>query len=98
MVPDLLVVLDSDGTVRKVNAALEQALGYDRTELYGQGFARLVWPDDIMTFVRAFTAPSPAPFRLLHKGSGLVMCGLVKWQSRHNRGFVVIRKLYEVAE
>lgn len=95
LIPDLLVVLDRDGRVVRVNRSFERTLGCKRTEIYGQGLARVVLVDDLAMFIRAFKNPESQPFRLLRKDDGVVMCKLIKWQYRHGRSFVVMRRVDE---
>ncbi len=43
---DLLCVVNIDGTLRSVNPAWTDVLGYARDELEGRSFLDFVWPDD----------------------------------------------------
>ncbi|SDT10310.1 PAS domain S-box-containing protein [Halopseudomonas xinjiangensis] len=43
---DLLCVVNIDGTLRSVNPAWTDILGYEQAELEGRSFLDFVWPDD----------------------------------------------------
>ncbi len=51
--PDMACSVGLDGTVRDVNAALAEALGFDRDELIARPAAELVHPDDLELSQRA---------------------------------------------
>jgi PAS domain S-box-containing protein len=95
LAPDLLVVLDEEGVVKRVNPAVERALGRNRLELIGRPFAQLVLSEDHLRFVGAFTSARERTFRLLHKENGVVTCRLMVWGSRSGRGYIVMRRVKE---
>lgn len=95
VVPDLLVVLDNQGTIKRVNKAFEQATGRNRYEVYGQGLSQFVLIDDLARFLRSFTAAEKdkQSFRLLHRDSGVVTCALIKWRNQRGRSYIVMRRM-----
>ena len=52
--PDLLIVIDTDGTIRKVNTAWEQTLGFTPEQMIGGRIIDYVHPDDIAASIEAF--------------------------------------------
>jgi PAS domain S-box-containing protein len=96
LMPDLVIVIDHDGNIRKVNSAFERTLGYKRSEMYGSGIARIVVVEDLSNFIKAFSefVPSdPQPFRLYHKDYGVVAFKLIKWAHRRGRSFIFLRRV-----
>ena len=53
--PDLLLVIDFDGTFRRINPAWTKMLGYRPEELVGQHVNAFVIPDDHVETVEAYT-------------------------------------------
>ncbi|GEO97828.1 PAS domain S-box protein [Methylobacterium haplocladii] len=71
--PDLLAIADAQGTLLAVNAAWTDLLGWEGSDLVGQGFAGLTHPDDLeptrAALGRIMTAPlvEPYEYRLRHR-------------------------------
>lgn len=51
--PDLLLVSDTDGTIRKVNTAWEKTFGFTPDQMIGRRLIDYVHPDDIATSLEA---------------------------------------------
>ncbi len=60
---DLLLVIDSAGTVTYQSAAGERVLGFDETGLIGRSITELVHPEDFRVFLEelSLSPPPPAP-------------------------------------
>ena len=70
--PDLLVVLDFQGVLRRVNPSWISILGYAKAELVGVRLDSLVHPDDLAATLRAVETASNGPLtgfenRLRHR-------------------------------
>src|SRR5512139_930436 len=90
---DLLVTLDENGNISRVNLAFQQVLGYYEADVFGVGFIRLVDVDDWAKFIRAFNTPESQPFRLLHNVSGEISVRLIAARFRNGKGYLVLRKI-----
>lgn len=88
---DLLVVLDEQGNIARVNPAFEQTLGYREANVLGVSLISLVSVNDWAAFIKSFNAPHPPVFRLLHSVSGESEVRLVAARFRQGRGFLVMR-------
>ncbi|GLS45245.1 hypothetical protein GCM10007884_32340 [Methylobacterium brachythecii] len=70
--PDLLAIANAQGTLLAVNAAWTDLLGWEASDLVGQGFAGFTHPDDLeptrAALGRIMTTPlaEPYEFRLRH--------------------------------
>ncbi|WP_158807281.1 PAS domain S-box protein [Beijerinckia sp. L45] len=70
---DLLVVVEMDGVLTAVNAAVTELLGWEPADLVGHPFKTLAHPDDVDATVAAFKTIFEKPlveafdYRLLHK-------------------------------
>ncbi len=79
---DLIVVIETDGTLRAVNPAWRPILGYDPASLVGTNYQALVHPDDFAESVQALNAAADQPVanfrnRLRHTD------GSFRWISWH---------------
>lgn len=90
---DLLIVLDGQGNIERVNPAFERITGYSESDVLGQGIIRLVKMEDWAVFLRTFTAVTPAPFRMLRKFEGEIAVRLMACRFKQQRGFIVLRRL-----
>jgi PAS domain S-box-containing protein len=90
---DLLVVLDENGDINRVNPAFTRNLGYEETDVLRMPIIRLVRSEDWSAFLNAFTAPEPKPFRMLHQGEGEITVRLIAVRFKSGRGFIVLRKM-----
>lgn len=89
---DLLIVLDKQGGIERVNPSWERITGYTESDVLRNAIIHYVDVDDYARFIRGFTESHPEPFRLLHKGGGLVRVRLIACRFRQGRGFIVLRK------
>lgn len=89
---DILIVLDTRGDIERVNPAWEHVTGYTESEVLRNAIIHYVDVDDYAVFIHAFTDPHPKPFRMLHKGGGVVGVRLVACRFKQGRGFIVLRK------
>lgn len=90
---DLLVVLDGQGNIERVNPAFERMLGYSESDVLGMAIIRLVKMDDWAAFLRTFTSTNPAPVRLLCKGQGEIGVRLVACRFKTQRGYIALRPI-----
>jgi PAS domain S-box-containing protein len=95
---DLLIVLDHDGNVERVNPAFEKVLGRTESEVLGQAIIRLVVMEDWAQFMHSFDyITRAATFRLLHRDAGLVNVRLIAYRFKKmdagQRGFLILRPL-----
>jgi len=73
---DPAALVDDGGTIRQINAAVTQVLGYPPHELIGAPLSTLVHPDDQPTFIAAHDHPhatgalQQSAFRFLHRNGG----------------------------
>ncbi len=89
---DMLVMLDRNGNICRVNPAFETLTGYAESDVLGHGVTHFVDLNDLGKFLNAFTAVKPSPFRMLHKGGGLVTMRLVSWRHRANKSYIILRR------
>jgi PAS domain S-box-containing protein len=90
---DLLVMLDDQGNIERVNPAWSRALGYAEADMLGRGLARFVLMDDLSKFLNAFTSVTPQPFRLLHCEHGEVRARLVAWRHQNRHSYIILRSI-----
>jgi len=93
---DLLVVLDEQGDIERVNPAFEKILNRPEREVIGRPIIVFVYAEDFAKFMRAFNSIKHAePFRLLHRNYGVVAVRLVAYRFKKSveiqRGFLVLR-------
>lgn len=88
---DLLIVLDGQGNIERVNPSFESITGYAEADIIGHGIAQFVSIDDLALFLRSFSETYPRPFRLLHQGGGVVVVRLIAAKFRAGRGYLVLR-------
>ena len=98
--PHLLVVLDKAGNIVRVNRAFEDVVGYTRYQIcgVGVGLSRFIVMDDIIRFIRSFDHPGENQanmFRFSHHGGGETVCCLIRWQYRHGRSYMVMRRVHD---
>ena len=102
---DLLIVLDANGNVKRVNPAFERVLGRDESEVLGVPIVGLVHLVDMAKFMHSFSLiKSVYPFRLLKKSSGAVLVELIAFKFKRmdndtgRRGFLILRPIRDVDE
>lgn len=93
---DLLIVLDEDGNISRVNPAFETTLGWAESNVLGQGIIRLVWMEDWAKFMHAFDVQQRnTVFHLLHSEQGVVSVNLIAYRFKRTdagqRGYLVLR-------
>lgn len=103
--PDIMIVLDAQGNIKRVNPAFERALNRHEHEVLGLPIVALVHIQDMARFIRAFSTESGAgPFRMLRRNSGAVEMVLVAFKFRRvndnqgRRGFLILRPMRLVNE
>lgn len=80
--PDLLIVVDGQGNIERVNPAFERATGYHEADIRNTPVIQLARPE----------AYHPKILCVLHKNGGIVRCKLVAYRHRAQRVFLVMRK------
>ncbi len=102
---DLLIVLDAQGNIKRVNPSFERTLHRPEREVLGLPIVALVHVDDMAKFIRSFSLmTSTYPFRLLCKDAGSVLVDLMAFRFRRideeagRRGYLILRPLGEVSE
>ena len=102
---DLLIVLDANGNIKRVNPAFERVLGRAEAEVLGVPIVGLVHLADMAKSMHSFSLiKSVYPFRLLKKGSGAVLVELLAFKFKRmendagRRGFLILRPIREVEE
>lgn len=90
---DLLITLDEQGGVERINAAFERTLGYREANIRGHALIEFVVVADMAKFIRSFSEEFPQPFRMLHSWTGIVTVRLIKCRFRNGRGFVILREV-----
>jgi PAS domain S-box-containing protein len=95
METDLLIVLDGQGQITRTYPGFTKALGYTEADVLGMNIMRLIESDDVMTFVKAATGfPYPRPFRMTHKGGGVVKVKLEAAQFNDQQcGYLIMRRV-----
>lgn len=93
---DLLIVLDDQGNVERVNKAFERTLNRQEHEMLGRPLVVIVADEDLAKFIKAFYDPGKSqPFRLLRHSSGVVTVRLVAYRFKrepdYQRGYLVLR-------
>lgn len=99
--PDLLVVLDGDGEIIRVNPAFVEVTGRRERDVQGLSIVRLVAEADLSKFMRSFDLDRDgAAFRLLRAESGTVEVRLVRFffdhrvdgtRVRNKEGYLILR-------
>jgi PAS domain-containing protein len=90
---DLLIVLNEHGNIERVNPAFERALERKEAEVLGLGMMRLICIDDWATFLRSFTSPDPPPVRILKREQGEIVCRMIAFRFKNQRGFLAFRRV-----
>ena len=90
---DLLVTLDEDGNISRVNPAFQKLLGYHEADVFGLALIRLVDVNDWAKFIKAFNSHEAQPFRLLCSVSGEITVRLIAARFRNGKGYLVLRKV-----
>ena len=98
MESDFLIAIDTHGNLKRVNPSFKKRLGYDDRDVIGQGFMRLINPEDCVRLFRTFASNEPAPFRLLHKGQGEIAVKLVNRRFKRRWTFLVLRPIGQCDE
>lgn len=80
--PDMLIVLDDNGLIERVNPAFEKATGYAEQDVIGSIITRVIIFDD-----------KDLPLRLLHKDSGEIKCRVVASRFRGGKVYLVLRPI-----
>ena len=89
--PDLLVWLDEDGNIKRVNPAFVKSTDYAEMDLLGKGIAQLIEPYDLATFLKTFRLKRRPIVRLLHRETGQVRVKLVAYRFRKSYGYLEFR-------
>ena len=97
---DLLVVLDADGDIERVNPVWVSILNRTEQECIGRPIIVFVLSDDFARFMRAFNSIKHSEsFRLLHRDHGVISVKLVAYRFKKSadvqRGFLVMRPVKE---
>lgn len=87
--PDLLIYLDQNGEISRVNPAFIKKTGYSEIEVMGKGIAQLIDPYDLAEFIRTFRQRPIV--RLLHRETGTIRVKLVAYRFRLSYGFLEFR-------
>lgn len=91
---DLLVVLDEQGNISRVNPAFQKALNYHEADVFGVPLIQLVHADDWAKFIKAFNWHGPPqPFRLLRSTAGEMAVNLIAVRFRNGKGYLVMRSV-----
>lgn len=86
---DLIIGLDKDGYIRRVNPAFEKTLGYRESHVIGTPVVQYVSIEDMALFVRIFYEKDrETSFRLLHSWTGVVTVHLVDYKFKTINGIV----------
>lgn len=93
---DLLIVLDEQGNISRVNPAFERELGRSEANVLHFEMIRLVHEDDLAAFIRSFDKSlEHQPVRLLKRESGEIRARLVDFKFRRTdeglRGYLILR-------
>lgn len=94
---DLLVVLDGQGHIERINPAAEKLLGYEPGKLHGAFLIELVSMGDLTTFIedcrRDNIGDTGMPFHLLRRGGGLCRVRLVKFwfEKTSQQSYLILR-------
>lgn len=89
--PDLLIMLDESGLIKRVNPAFVKHTGYKESEVLGRGIIQVIAAHDAAAFFRTFTSKHRAVVRLLHRHSGNVRVRLVAFRFRNERSYLEFR-------
>ncbi len=93
---DLLVVLDEQGNIDRVNQAFERVLSLAEPDVLGESIIKLILIDDWSKFLNSFDdLKRGKAFHLLHKDAGLIKVQLVSYRFKRTdlgqRGYLVLR-------
>lgn len=94
---DILIELDEQGNVSRVNDAFERELARTQASVVRCELIRLIHEDDLAAFIRSFdTTLEAQPIRLLRRESGTVTVKLIAYTFKRTemglRGYLVLRK------
>ncbi len=84
--PDLLIMLDRYGNIRRVNPAFVAATGRSEADVLGTSIVHLVLDMDLSKFMHAFDLGLPRRwpvFRLLHKDAGEIAVQLIRFDFKY---------------
>ncbi len=95
---DILIVLDEQGNIDRVNPAFERILNRAEPDILGEPIIRLVFGNDWSKFLNAFSELQKGnKFHLLHKDAGLIKVQLTAYRFRQTtlgqRGYLVLRPI-----
>jgi PAS domain-containing protein len=90
---DLLIVLDEQGNIDRVNPMFERLLGRMEIEVLGMAIIRLVHVDDLAKFLKSFTQLQPEPIRLLRHPDGEIAVRFIACRFKAQRGFIILRRV-----
>lgn len=93
---DLLIVLDEEGNISRVNPAFERALGRKEINVLHSEMLRLIDENDLARFINSFDATTKAqPVRLLKREKGTITATLIAYRFRRTdeglRGYLILR-------
>lgn len=91
---DLIIGLDKDGYIKRVNPAFEKTLGYREANIINTMLMQYVSLDDLAVFIRVFFDKNrETTFRMLHSWTGIVTVRLVDYKFKKNdKGLVILRE------
>lgn len=90
---DLLILLDKQGCIERVYQGFTQALGYTAADVLGKPIIDFIDIDSLSIFIKSFgwyNAPRP-PFKMLHKGGGLVDVRMEWYEFQGYNGYLILR-------
>lgn len=92
---DLIIGLDKDGYIKRVNPAFERILGYRENSIINTMLIQYVSMNELAVFIRIFFDKDQVTiFHLLHSWTGLVAVRLVDYKFKKNdKGLVILREV-----
>lgn len=93
---DLLIALDEQGNIARVNPAFEKALEREESNVLHHEVIQFVHEDDLAKFIRSFDqSHAPDPIRLLKRNNGEIVARLIAFRFRRTddglRGYLILR-------
>lgn len=93
---DILIVLDEQGNIDRVNPAFEKILARSEPDVLGEPVIRLIFSGDWSKFLNSFNDMQRGNvFHLLHKDAGMIRVQLTAYKFKPTdtgrRGYLVLR-------
>lgn len=93
---DILIVLDEQGNIDRVNPAFERILNRTEPDVLGEPVIRLIFSGDWSKFLNAFSDMQRGNmFHLLHRDAGMIRVQLTAYKFKPTeagrRGYLVLR-------